>query len=139
MMIKLFSGLLPENLVRAPEALTVIPLYQIIFGSGRSRPCLPEEKGLLPEGDSYREKKGSICGALAGTSGESPGALTEQNCYQIVLVITSRVGYESSNVGDKKGFHKNSFKRSPHAKWLVFSACGMTAVGGSSFHGVCKS
>ena len=46
---ELFSGLLPENLVRAPGALTEKHFYQKVVGSSKSRPCFPQEKGLLPK------------------------------------------------------------------------------------------
>ena len=69
--LELLSGLLLENPVRAPGALTREKCLLNFSGSGKSCPCPPREKGLLAEGRSCLSK------LLQKYFQGSPGALTE--------------------------------------------------------------
>ena len=78
-------GALTENPVRALGADTFLPSYS--WGLVRASPSLPR-KGALTKINS----SGIIFWALAGLSGKSPGAITEENCFRIILVIISPGG-----------------------------------------------
>ena len=87
-----FSGILPKKPAKNPWGCyrdKVLPYY--FRGLVRALPFAPQKKGLLLERGSYQNKFQWNCFlALAGLSRKSPRALTEENCYRIILVISAR-------------------------------------------------
>ena len=115
--IELFSGLLPKNLARASGAVTQINFCRIIFGVWQElRLRSPEKRGSYRKGALTKiNSSGIIFLALAGLSGKSLGALTEETCYRFFLVIILLEGVETETETERERERERRYVTSKNA------------------------